>query len=127
MVMMDGRRPSRSTDLERSLSQRMKNQILSLVGVVLLIIAFICIVSRYGQKYTVLPLGVNQAKLESSGQLDKDETKISIPEISYHLYGRGNRCSARVTSAPSCGLRHLMLTSAPCKRITCAEHNLCRS
>ena len=45
---------------------------------------------------------------------------------------RGNRCSARVTSAPSCGLRHLILTSAPCKRITCAEvseilHNLCRS
>ena len=45
----------------------------------------------------------------------------------------GNRCSARVTSAPSCGLRHLMLTSAPsliemltsapCKRITCAEVN----
>ena len=46
---------------------------------------------------------------------------------------RGNRCSARVTSAPSCGLRHLMLTSAPsliemltsapCEWITCAEVN----
>ena len=43
----------------------------------------------------------------------------------------GNRCSARVTSAPTCGLRHQMLTSAPssigiltsaqCKTITCAE------
>ena len=82
--MMDGRRPSRSTDLERSLSQRMKNQILSLVGVVLLIIAFICIVSRYGQKYTVLPLGVNQAKLEFSKTLDKEQTEIFIPEFSCH-------------------------------------------
>ena len=32
-----------------------------------------------------------------------------------------------VTSAPNCGLRQLMLTSAPCKWITCAKVNdLCR-
>ena len=57
-------------------------------------------------------------------------------------YGWGNRCSARVTSAPTCGLRHQMftsapssigmLTSAPWKKITCAEvneifRNWCRS
>ena len=43
----------------------------------------------------------------------------------------GNRCSARVFSAPTCGLRNPMITSSPisigmltsaqCKKITCAE------
>ena len=47
---------------------------------------------------------------------------------------KGNRCSARVTSAATCGLRHLtltsasssieMITSASCKMITCAELKL---
>ena len=57
------------------------------------------------------------------------------------MFGTSNFGTA-VTSEPSCGLRHLMLTSAPsliemltsapCERITCAEvneifQNLCRS
>ena len=53
------------------------------------------------------------------------------------MFGTSN-FGTEVTSAPNCGLRHKMLTSAsssieiltsaPCKRTTCAEVNdLCRS
>ena len=72
--------------------------------------------------------------LASSNRTCKSPTpRVPNSDTKLGLLKWGNRCSGtssfgtEVTSISTCGLRHLMLTSASCKMITCAEVNLCRS
>ena len=95
--------------------------------------------SNFGTEVTSAPSCELRHEMFTSERFtySKNQNVLKTVKQGQSMFGTSN-FGTEVTSAPSCGLRNQMLnstlslvgmlTSAPCKRITCAEvDDLCRN